>query len=82
MSSEEEEGCIPSNICEMCELKEYKYCCPGCLIRTCSLECCNKHKINLGCNGKRNRTGFVALNQFDDNKMKSGKKKKKEKRKY
>ncbi|KAL2920555.1 Box C/D snoRNA protein 1 [Bienertia sinuspersici] len=53
-------------LCEECNSKEFKYKCPGCYRRTCSLYCVNSHKKLSGCTGKRNATQFVPLSQFDD----------------
>jgi len=30
--------------CEQCQEKSFKYTCPKCKARTCSLECCRNHK--------------------------------------
>ena len=38
-------------------------------MRTCSLKCCKIHKEKSNCNGKRDRTAFIALNQFSDSKL-------------
>lgn len=52
--------------CSICKVKISIYRCPGCFERTCSLVCCLKHKETSGCNGKRNRVGFVPLYQYTD----------------
>ncbi|KAG0494449.1 hypothetical protein HPP92_005443 [Vanilla planifolia] len=70
-----EDGNSPNNsssprdisICNECGSNPWKYRCPGCSIRTCSLPCVNSHKRRSGCTGKRNRAEFVPLSQFDDN---------------
>ncbi|WWC86087.1 uncharacterized protein L201_000958 [Kwoniella dendrophila CBS 6074] len=41
-----------------------KYTCPRCSKRTCSLECSKKHKSMDECNGIRDPTSFVPLNQY------------------
>lgn len=41
-----------------------KYTCPGCSTRTCSALCSKAHKVQLGCDGKRDPTKFVTLNTF------------------
>ncbi|KAF5207953.1 box C/D snoRNA protein [Thalictrum thalictroides] len=56
-----------SNICEECGLNPSKYTCPCCSIRSCSLPCVKSHKKRTSCTGKRHRTCFVPLSQFDDN---------------
>ncbi|KAF8403887.1 hypothetical protein HHK36_011993 [Tetracentron sinense] len=56
-----------SSICDECNLNPSKYRCPGCSIRSCSLPCVKVHKQRIGCTGKRPRTQFVPLSQFNDN---------------
>ncbi|XP_062081380.1 uncharacterized protein LOC133786187 [Humulus lupulus] len=58
-----------SKLCEECKLKDSKYKCPGCAFRSCSLSCVKAHKQRTGCTGKRSRTHFVPLSQFDDNQL-------------
>ena len=43
-----------------------KYKCPGCGIRSCSLRCVKKHKVEHQCNGKRDATAFCDIRSFDD----------------
>ncbi|XP_068662580.1 uncharacterized protein [Aristolochia californica] len=69
---EENEASVPSKpdkslFCQECNQNQSKYKCPGCSIRTCSLSCVKSHKQHSNCNGKRNRTEFVPLSEFDDN---------------
>ena len=52
--------------CTICKKAISIYRCPGCMIRTCTLQCCLTHKEQSGCNGKRNRVGFVPLYQYKD----------------
>ena len=52
--------------CEVCLEAESKYKCPRCLVKTCSLACCNKHKADTGCNGKEDRTKYVPKEEFDE----------------
>ncbi|KAK4372195.1 hypothetical protein RND71_007579 [Anisodus tanguticus] len=58
---------ISSVDCEECKSKPWKYKCPGCSIRTCSLPCINSHKQRTDCNGKKSITHVLSLTQFDDN---------------
>ncbi|CBI38921.3 unnamed protein product, partial [Vitis vinifera] len=51
----------------LCKLNLSKHTCPGCFVRSCSLPCVKAHKQQTGCTGKRQRTQFVPLSQFDDN---------------
>ena len=58
--------------CQVCNKEVAIYCCPRCHVRTCSLECCRKHKTKddssgeLVCNGQRDRTKFCSLKGFTD----------------
>ena len=58
--------------CEICNAQVAIYRCPRCYTRTCSLECCRKHKAKdeisgeLVCNGQRDRTKFCSLKRFTD----------------
>lgn len=56
---------IPS-LCDECGSNPWKYRCPGCPIKSCSLPCVKSHKARTGCGGKRSRTEFVPLSEFDD----------------
>ncbi|XP_055817811.1 uncharacterized protein LOC129886931 [Solanum dulcamara] len=58
---------ISSVECEECKSNPWKYKCPGCSIRTCSLPCVNSHKQRTACNGKKSLTHALPLSQFDDN---------------
>lgn len=35
----------PSLLCTTCQENEWKYKCPGCSARSCSLECVKRHKV-------------------------------------
>lgn len=51
--------------CEECGDHAWKYRCPRCDVKTCSLACSRAHKTRLDCSGKRNKTEFVKLDDFD-----------------
>ncbi|KAJ1826420.1 Box C/D snoRNA accumulation, partial [Coemansia sp. RSA 2599] len=53
--------------CEVCGLQDSKYKCPGCMTRTCSLGCSNRHKAETKCSGTRDKTKFVKRSEYDDN---------------
>lgn len=61
-----------SAACQVCSLVAFKYCCPRCEIKFCSVACCARHKANAACDGKRDRTKFVPLASFDDETLLSG----------
>ena len=55
-----------SKLCEVCSDKEYKYQCPRCEQKTCSLECCRRHKELAECSGQRDKTKYVPKEEFDE----------------
>lgn len=63
---------LNSKSCCICDSLEVKYCCPGCGLRSCSLDCVKEHKDTFQCDGKRNKTEFVKMNQFDQKVFMSG----------
>lgn len=50
---------MSSSICNICKENPWKYKCPQCGRRTCSLECSKKHKLQFDCQGKIQVTAFV-----------------------
>ncbi|XP_069645235.1 box C/D snoRNA protein 1 isoform X2 [Haliaeetus albicilla] len=52
--------------CETCSKEEAKYRCPRCMKYSCSLLCVKKHKLALSCNGVRDKTAFISVNEFTD----------------
>ncbi|XP_040577663.1 box C/D snoRNA protein 1 [Lepeophtheirus salmonis] len=58
---------VDSSLCETCQKNEPKYTCPGCSIRSCSLDCVKKHKSGVdACDGIRRKSSYVPLSQFTD----------------
>lgn len=59
-------------LCEVCKEIHFKYKCPKCFKKTCSLPCSQKHKANDGCSGKaHDPTLYIAhenLKKADDEK--------------
>ena len=58
--SDEEKYCediieSPKILCEICKKEEYKYNCPRCLIKTCSVKCVKAHKKKFGCDGEKDK---------------------------
>ncbi len=43
----QEKGREKPTLCEVCGEKPFKYTCPGCNKRTCSLACVKKHKLDV-----------------------------------
>lgn len=58
--------------CDVCEKQTAKYRCPGCGVQTCCLSCVKQHKTESGCDGVRNKTGYVGMKQFSDMNLLSG----------
>ncbi|KAL4501362.1 hypothetical protein ABPG73_014100 [Tetrahymena malaccensis] len=52
--------------CFICKTKDHKYTCPGCLKKTCSLQCSKDHKVQFNCSGKPNYSGFVDKNSYSE----------------
>ncbi|XP_012873663.1 PREDICTED: box C/D snoRNA protein 1 [Dipodomys ordii] len=52
--------------CETCGTEEAKYRCPRCMRYSCSLSCVKKHKAELMCNGVRDKTAYVSIQQFTE----------------
>ena len=52
--------------CQICKLNEYKYTCPKCFYKTCSVQCVKSHKKRFGCDGQRDKFKKV-YNQNDYN---------------
>ena len=52
-------------ICTNCNQNDGKYRCPKCDSISCSLKCCNEHKIKQNCSGKRERVEFVPLSEMN-----------------
>jgi hypothetical protein len=62
----------PKKSCQECHQREFLYQCPRCSFRSCSLACCQAHKKQTGCNGKRDRTGvFMPMGRMDDSTINS-----------
>ncbi|XP_066257009.1 box C/D snoRNA protein 1 [Euwallacea similis] len=50
--------------CEVCAFKDFKYTCPKCEVKTCSLQCNKIHKLELECDGNRDKTKYIPLKRF------------------
>lgn len=55
--------------CEICLKMQSKYKCPRCSLKTCSLDCCRKHKEDSGCSGQRDKTKFISKEQFNESSL-------------
>ncbi|EPZ30885.1 hypothetical protein O9G_006283, partial [Rozella allomycis CSF55] len=52
--------------CKICLINKFKYKCPRCSIKTCSLNCVKKHKEQNECSGQLSRTHFIKVSDFTD----------------
>lgn len=60
-----------SRKCENCE-NDYKYKCPACSVKSCSLECVNSHKSKTGCVGdgiKKHIERNITISQYSGDDM-------------
>jgi len=57
--------CLSGMACSLCS-NPSKYKCPRCEARTCSLACVTAHKAATACDGRRDRTKFVAMGKMGD----------------
>ncbi|EUC50141.1 hypothetical protein COCMIDRAFT_82586 [Bipolaris oryzae ATCC 44560] len=53
-----------NELCSVCNTTQFKYRCPGCSARTCSLPCYKKHQQWAQCSGKRDPTKFVKKSEL------------------
>ncbi|KAJ3302160.1 Box C/D snoRNA protein 1, partial [Gonapodya sp. JEL0774] len=56
-------------LCSICTSSPSKYRCPRCDVRTCSIACVRAHKEGSGCSGLRDKTAYVDMASYDDNKL-------------
>ncbi|XP_050308318.1 box C/D snoRNA protein 1 isoform X2 [Anthonomus grandis grandis] len=52
--------------CEVCDFHNAKYTCPKCEVKTCSLRCNKIHKLEVECDGNRDKTKYLAINKFSN----------------
>ncbi|KAF8782357.1 Box C/D snoRNA protein 1 like protein [Argiope bruennichi] len=58
-------GTVYENLCTICD-KPSKYRCPKCSTFSCSLECVKVHKDESGCDGVRDKTAYVPIEEFHE----------------
>lgn len=59
--------------CSSCNAPS-KYRCPKCSVFSCSLDCVKAHKVETKCDGIRDKTAFVPIDEFKDRHLLSGNK--------
>ncbi|KAK9836601.1 hypothetical protein WJX74_004124 [Apatococcus lobatus] len=67
--SEQRESSAGPSPCGACGESAPKYTCPACSARSCSAACCQRHKAETGCTGKRSRSSLVSLTEFNDREL-------------
>ncbi|CAG8695718.1 3352_t:CDS:2 [Dentiscutata erythropus] len=55
---------IDRTICQACNINKWKYKCPKCEFRSCSLPCSKLHKETYNCDGVRSKTSYIALHEY------------------
>lgn len=58
--------------CLICLTNLPKYTCPKCGMKTCSLNCCLRHKKDFNCDGVRDHLSFVPLKSYSEQNFQSG----------
>ena len=60
---------VPIPVCEICKINPFKYKCPKCFLKTCSVSCVKTHKKKLKCSGQKekfsSKTNLNNLNEKD-----------------
>lgn len=51
-------------VCGICHVNEAKYRCPACGIKTCSVDCINRHKKQTECTGTLEPSRFIPKHQL------------------
>eukprot|EP01028_Stygiella_incarcerata_P001353 TRINITY_DN1230_c0_g1_i1.p1 TRINITY_DN1230_c0_g1~~TRINITY_DN1230_c0_g1_i1.p1 ORF type:complete len:467 (+),score=125.75 TRINITY_DN1230_c0_g1_i1:85-1401(+) len=52
------------SLCDVCHAVQWRYRCPRCSMRTCSLDCSRKHKSDTDCSGIRDRAPFKEVSEL------------------
>lgn len=67
MSSETEQlSNSTSHLCGICFSNDFKYKCPACGTKTCSLVCVKKHKLQFECSGHVDATKYVPMSNIKE----------------
>lgn len=60
----------PPGMCEVCRSVAFRYVCPRCAKRTCSVACCQMHRKESGCDGRKQPTDNLKVAEMNDASMK------------
>eukprot|EP01017_Pseudomicrothorax_dubius_P020865 TRINITY_DN22649_c0_g1_i1.p1 TRINITY_DN22649_c0_g1~~TRINITY_DN22649_c0_g1_i1.p1 ORF type:complete len:336 (-),score=45.28 TRINITY_DN22649_c0_g1_i1:33-1040(-) len=52
--------------CEICQTNPFKYKCPNCKMKSCSMPCEQQHRTLKNCDGRRHAEKFIPVREFDD----------------
>ncbi|XP_054707705.1 box C/D snoRNA protein 1-like [Uloborus diversus] len=63
MENSQQLGAIFQELCATCGSPS-KYRCPKCSVLSCSLQCVNAHKEENSCNGVRDETTFIPVEEY------------------
>ncbi|KAH0485756.1 MAG: uncharacterized protein KVP18_004228 [Porospora cf. gigantea A] len=55
-----------AHLCGMCRAHEHIYVCPRCQMKTCSVSCCQLHRRQHNCNGKKPASTALDLTGMND----------------
>ncbi|VDK87352.1 unnamed protein product [Litomosoides sigmodontis] len=55
----------PARLCDLCRKDLWKYRCPRCAFRTCSLPCSKEHKTKYDCSGERDKSFDIIKRLVD-----------------
>ncbi|KAL3984647.1 HIT zinc finger family protein [Acanthocheilonema viteae] len=55
----------PIRLCDLCHKDSWKYRCPRCSFRTCSLPCSKEHKTKYDCSGERDKSFDIIKRLVD-----------------
>ncbi|KAI5965294.1 BCD1 [Candida pseudojiufengensis] len=53
--------------CAICQTNQFKYTCPACEIKSCSLNCYKTHQAQTSCTGKIDNTKFINQEELSRN---------------
>ncbi|KAI5952348.1 BCD1 [Candida jiufengensis] len=57
----------PEGKCSICQTNQYKYTCPACETKSCSLNCYKQHQTQSSCTGKVDNTKFIKQEELSQN---------------
>ena len=55
---------VLTTLCPICYSNPPKYRCPRCSMQTCSLDCCQTHKLRASCSGTRDPSKYIPKREM------------------